>query len=525
MYKIRKISFSHHPVLGDLSLDFCGSDGRAVETVIIAGENGTGKSTVLNELYNVATFKVDSPIKLEFEDMGLISTIDYYRNDREGNDLVYVSINNERGQYIASSLIKARLPFQSIFSDVDINFHAGNISTVTSLTLDSEKESRRSTTDLPMQIKQLLIDIQALDDADIARAYENYPDIPGKDLPVVRRMPRFTKAFNQMFDDLKYSRVTNQDKAKSVLFEKNGVAVPIDSLSSGEKQIVYRGCFLLKDVNAINGALVFIDEPEISLHPNWQKKIMDYYKGIFTNEKGEQTSQIFVVTHSPFIIHNDSRKNDKVIVLDRDNDGKIVVKDRPEYYKCSSLEAIEDAFHIADFANDTPTVYLEGRTDEKYFNKALEVFDCKVPFVFKWVGHLDRDGQEVNTGKEALNRAVAFLRGGQLRVKNICLFDCDANKKWEDINNVISMSIPKYDNSSFISIGIENALEFGDINVNQFREQKIEIDGYGIEKRIPDFQKMACCDYICSLDKERLKLVFVHLKEVIEILNRFFYNR
>ena len=46
------------------------------------------------------------------------------------------------------------------------------------------------------------------------------------------------------------------------------------------KQIVYRGCFLLKDVNSISGAFVFIDEPEISMHPNWQSRIMDYYKGI-----------------------------------------------------------------------------------------------------------------------------------------------------------------------------------------------------------------------------------------------------
>ena len=68
------------------------------------------------------------------------------------------------------------------------------------------------------------------------------------------------------------------------------------------------------------------------------KKILDYYKSIFTNEAGIQTSQIFVVTHSPFIIHNPQRKNDKVIVLGRDKDGCISVKDKPEYYKCTSSD-------------------------------------------------------------------------------------------------------------------------------------------------------------------------------------------
>lgn len=43
MYKIRKVKFKNHKVLGNLELDFCGIDGKAVDTVIIAGENGTGK--------------------------------------------------------------------------------------------------------------------------------------------------------------------------------------------------------------------------------------------------------------------------------------------------------------------------------------------------------------------------------------------------------------------------------------------------------------------------------------------------
>src|SRR5699024_6385288 len=134
----------------------------------------------------------------------------------------------------------------------------------------------------------LLIDIQALDDADVAFAVREHPELAGKDLGVEERMPRFTSAFDRMFDGLTYSRISNQGGNKSILFRKNGIEIPIDALSSGEKQIVYRGCFLLKDVNAINGAFVFIDEPEISLHPTWQTKIMDYYKSIFTNGAGLQ---------------------------------------------------------------------------------------------------------------------------------------------------------------------------------------------------------------------------------------------
>jgi len=52
----------------------------------------------------------------------------------------------------------------------------------------------------------------------------------------------------------------------------------ISQLSSGEKQIVFRGSFLLKDKESSKGALILIDEPEISLHPNWQLKVLSFFK-------------------------------------------------------------------------------------------------------------------------------------------------------------------------------------------------------------------------------------------------------
>lgn len=523
MYKIRSIKFHDHPILKNLELDFCGTDGGAVDTVIFAGENGTGKSTILDSMYQIITKAVKFDVDVELEVDGEVRRLTY-RREINASGALLIRVKDNKGLNTTANAIGNTLqqtyPLCGIYSDVDINFHAQPVSSVTSLTLDSANNSRRSGTDLPKQINQLLIDIQALDDADLAYAYRNAKaaNMEISNITYTERMPRFTTAFNRLFESLSYSRITNQKDKKAILFQKNGVDIPIDGLSSGEKQVVYRGCFLLKDVNATNGAFVFIDEPEISLHPNWQMKIMDYYKGIFTGEDGKQTSQIFAVTHSPFVIHNENRRNDKVIVLTRNESGDIVVKDKPEYFKCNSVEAVQDAFAIQGFSADKPTVYLEGRTDEMYFNKALEVYEIGVPFQFKWIGYIDAKGEEANTGKDSLNKAVPFLISRKLSVKSVCLYDCDTNKPKKEVNNVITMSIPRFANDKGISIGVENALVFGDIDVAPYRQQRIEVDGYGIEKRIPDFQKMECCKHICSLDKERLKVVFANLKTVIESL-------
>lgn len=328
-------------------------------------------------------------------------------------------------------------------------------------------------------------------------------------------MPRFTRSFARMFAGLTYDRIENKNGYKEIFFKKYGISIPIDSLSSGEKQIVYRGCFLLKDINATSGALVFIDEPEISLHPNWQLKIMDYCKGIFSNEAGKQTSQIFAVTHSPFIIHNENRCNDKAIVLTRDDDGNIFVKDKPEYYKCTSTEVVADAFSLASFSTGIPTVYLEGQTDEMYFNRAVEVYNIRVPFQFKWIGYLNDRGQDVNTGDKSLDSAFQFLASRNLPTVNICLKDCDTNQPVKKINHAVIMSISAFCNSKNIKKGIENALVLDEIDLSPFYSTKTVTGDYGEERSIQTFEKMKLCKFICEKDDIVLKKVFSHLKDVI----------
>ena len=78
----------------------------------------------------------------------------------------------------------------------------------------------------------------------------------------------------------------------------------IDSrlLSSGEQQMLSFLCY-----NAFyENSIIFIDEPELSLHPDWQRRL-------FPNLMKQQSSNQFIVaTHSPMIY---SKYSDKEIIL------------------------------------------------------------------------------------------------------------------------------------------------------------------------------------------------------------------
>lgn len=518
MIKFIKMKFNNHPILKNLEVDFRDQRGNPVDTIIFAGENGTGKSTILESIYKIVSYAVDFEVDVYVNNMGKESFLQY----RKKEDFYRV---NDKFQ--SDKSFRKMFPMSGIFSDVDINFKSHDISTVTSLALDNVSGSRKSDSNLPNNIKQLLIDIQAQDDAELSKLYREAKEkgLSTETIQLNEKMPRFTNAFNKMFNDLTYNKIENTNNLKAIIFNKFGESIPIDQLSSGEKQIVYRGCFLLKDKNAIQGATVLIDEPEISLHPLWQGKILDYYKDIFTNDNGIQTSQLFVVTHSPFIIHNNNRKNDKVIVLTRDSKGQIMVLEKPSYYKCNSMEAVEDAFNLNVFKsnfNDSSIVYLEGRTDEKYFKKLIDVFQYSdLPFKFKWVGYIDEKGNEVNTGHTALDQASNFLIGQCLNYKNVFLYDCDTMRQEKKVNNVFIKILQKYNNR--FKAGIENALVLEDnLDLSKFYSKKEAIGNYGEKKTIEEFKKMEFCDYICSQPAEKLKDIFSNLKyEVDKLVNLF----
>ena len=552
--KFRKITFEDHPILGNISLNFTDKEGKTVDNIIIAGENGCGKSVLLNELfdfnptsiYDNKTGKIIAEIELSSSEISLVKQNNYMQN--QGMTLYDGIIITEQDFSIHSNWDQCKVYFHGtngetqlsygyilttdrfnifkpIFSDVEINFTPKNISNVTSLNIDEEvSKPVRSNNNIATEITQLLIDIDNLDNSDLAHWVEKNPgQVPPEEVKRIR-IKRFTNAFHSIFPQKRFIGIDNSKGHKSVLFEEYNKGMPIDKLSSGEKQIVFRGGFLLKNKRSIEGAVVLVDEPEISLHPKWQLEIMTFLKKLFTND-GKQSSQIIVATHSPFIIHNATRANDKVIVLKKDDAGKIQVLSTPEFYTWSEAQIVKDAFDINTIVEDNKTnVFLEGETDEKYFKKTLDVYSISNSAIaFHWIG-CNNNGSAENTGSSALNNAVKFFKANPSIKQSsiVMLYDCDTNKGNVDFGDLHIRTMSENKSNSRFRKGVENLLALpDDFNYDTFYTTNEKHDDYGAVSVNQSLDKMKLCDHICSLDsdlaKPVLKNIYSEIEKILEI--------
>lgn len=300
----------------------------------------------------------------------------------------------------------------------------------------------------------------------------------------------------------------------------------IFNISAGEAALLCLFGELMKQADRIGKkpedveGIVLVDEIDKHLHVTLQMKcvaeLMKMFPGI----------QFIISTHSAFVnIGLSDVYKERCKIIDLDLGGVECEAGRNEVFREAYDTMIKENERYKSFYielservrnNNIPIVYLEGRTDEKYFKKAIEVFDYSNDIVdFQWIGHLISNGNEEFTGASSLDKGIQFVRGRKLSTTHIFLYDCDTKKRESDEGNIVKMIIPQFERDD-IKRGIENALELGSIDVNEFRSTHQEIDDYGCINVIQELDKMRMCDYICGLDKAQQRIVLANLKIVID---------
>ena len=113
----------------------------------------------------------------------------------------------------------------------------------------------------------------------------------------------FKELFEGFYDDFNPSKKTiSLERGRIELKTSDNKKISLTSLSTGENNVVSILRTLIFDLP--NNSILFIDEPEISLHIAWQVRLMEVIAEKMSNKK----IQVIIATHSPYIgtYHEDS---------------------------------------------------------------------------------------------------------------------------------------------------------------------------------------------------------------------------
>lgn len=126
-------------------------------------------------------------------------------------------------------------------------------------------------------------------------------------------------------------------------------SLDVNEISSGEYHILMSFIGIYASIK--HNSLILIDEPEISLHPNWQMRYISYLKEIF---KEYQNCHFIITSHSHFFASDLDGRHSSIIGLRRDIDDKIEKVDLPkdlDTYGWSAEEILYSVFNVRSVRN------------------------------------------------------------------------------------------------------------------------------------------------------------------------------
>ena len=334
--KIRKIHIKEYNGLKNLNINFESND-KVLNTIILIGVNGSGKTRILESIYHCFKIFKSTVVDLELfyeknenevlkslmDSEGLteiekemqkdIDYIDCLRNIKYYNEDYKEGKNqNINSKIISQSFKKLKIFPKIIYVPTEINFQKVEIASPMLVQEYSFLNIVDSILikDVPSYIATRIMEM--------ANEQENTP------MGEIRAA--VFKEINEIFEILdlgiKISGISKNAKSIPIFTNSAGDKFDINELSSGEKQLFLR-TLAIKMLNPEN-SIILIDEPELSLHPKWQQRIVDVYRKIGKN------NQIIIATHSPHILG--SVKKENIMLLDKDDEGKIVIKTGDELY-------------------------------------------------------------------------------------------------------------------------------------------------------------------------------------------------
>ena len=292
--KVKSLSIKMFKGLRDFNIDF--ND----DVTVLIGENGTGKTTILETVYNLLTsssrFEGVS-LKIEFNDSELkaINNLNAFLKEHPLQKLDV--LGGKDTFYDLEDCYKYEGSGNIIYLPTEINFKKYKVESIKKYNSKKQFGEILSSNEISENLKNYLV-------------YQHYRDLEDKESgKKTNRIKKYKELYNSFFEDKEFIGIKDLEPLFKI--KATGETHSVDELSSGEKQIFFRAGSILE--YELDNSIILIDEPEISMHPEWQQKILDFYRKI-----AGASNQLIIATHSPHIISSCKKEEVRALIKDED---------------------------------------------------------------------------------------------------------------------------------------------------------------------------------------------------------------
>ena len=225
---------------------------------ILSGVNGVGKSTILNKVVK-----------------GLAAGGEFPSHMLKG---VHITVEPEEAKWIRYDVIRS---FDRPLLNMD-TISKMNVSLATELDFQL------------FQLQRKYLDYQVnIGNRIIAALQSGEPDAAQKAQELSAPKKRFQDLIDDLFSETGKKIVRTENEIR---FSQIGETLVPYQLSSGEKQMLAILLTVLVEDNL--PYVLFMDEPEVSLHVEWQERLIELILSLNPNV------QIILTTHSPALVMN-----------------------------------------------------------------------------------------------------------------------------------------------------------------------------------------------------------------------------
>ena len=290
--KIRKLKIKNYKIFEDVEFDFTDVEGNTLDTIVLAGVNGCGKTTVLEIIRTYFNHDFSD----EFDNSEIIFEIEIKFEKWRWHDFdnllpMYKHEKSESNWETISFDFKAN---HDSFTNLNHILLYSKFAGPTGIYFPVKIERNLNKVgSFHLQVSEINRDLKNIKNEWLKITRDEV--FKNKDLPAKKAIENQIQYLTNTLSDIDLnSRLVDLESEEMIFESASGKRIYFEQLSHGEQHLYFRAIYLWQ-LNLKDG-IIMIDEPEAAFHPTWQQKIAQLYRNVGEN------NQVFMATHSPHIM-------------------------------------------------------------------------------------------------------------------------------------------------------------------------------------------------------------------------------